>query len=101
MSKTYDLPELDVKRRAIKQLDEREREFLLDMLSGTDCAGVNDLDDLRKAYEEKYEEIWVDSNDGLAADNERHEADDYYTGYVAGASMVLQILHEVFEITPG
>lgn len=93
---------LDVKARAIAMLNVRELEFLRDMLADTDVKGVDeaDLETLRDAYKENYDAIWIDGDDDLAADNERHSADDYHTGYEAGAAMVLALLHEVFGIEP-
>jgi hypothetical protein len=98
-------PAREIHAAAIAALDEREREFLLDLLGDTDVHGLGsegllarDLDALRELYDVHYDDIWLGGGDGLAADNERHEADDYYQGYVAGARMVLALLLEAFEI---
>ena len=90
-----------VKDDAIKVLREREREFKRDMLRGANFEVANDvsLDDVQAMYDEHYDDIWL-SDDGLAADNERHEADDYYEGFEAGAAMVLEHLHVRFGIEP-
>lgn len=92
---------VDVRAKAVAKLGEREREFLISMLSYTDVAGTDeaDLETLRDAYRERSDEIWL-SDGSLESDNERHSADDYYQGYEAGAAMVLTFLCEAFEITP-
>jgi hypothetical protein len=92
---------LRVKAAAIVKLDEREHEFKRDMLVGASVNVRKDitLEQARTLYDRHYDDVWL-ADDGLDADNDRHEADDYYEGYVAGASMVLVLLHEAFGIEP-
>lgn len=92
---------LKVKAEAIAKLDEREAEFLGNLLGTVDIpVEGKTLDELRALYadEDNYDKVWFEGS--LADDNARHEADDYYKGYVAGAAMVLGLLHKAFEITP-
>jgi hypothetical protein len=94
---------LRVREAAIANLDEREAEFLYGMLEDvvvdTPALEGLTLDELRSAYEDNYDEIWLDDG-GLDEDNARHEADDYYNGYVAGSRMVLELLRETFGLAP-
>jgi hypothetical protein len=93
---------LDVKAAAIEQLDKREIDFLVNMLTHapdyTEGEERMSLDELRAAYQDHYEAIWMGGD--LTEDNERHEADDYHQGFAAGAAMVLEHLHRVFGIEP-
>jgi hypothetical protein len=95
MPKYHD-PDIDKAVRNMRiELDKREREFLLDMLDGIEKPlhlGGKSLDELRALYanEEIHDEIWFGG--GLEDDNARHEADDYYQGFVNGVGFAIQKL---------
>jgi hypothetical protein len=103
---------LRVREIAIGTLAGREREFLCSMITNSgdasdivDSEEINldslELDALRDLYrrEDIYDAVWCSYSESLAADNARHEEDDYYEGYEQGAGMVLSAITEVFGLT--
>ena len=78
------------------EIARREREFLVSMLEyaehreGDPTFETMTLDELRAEYGERYDEIWLDGT--LTDDNARHEADDYFEGFSAGAALVVRLI---------